>query len=300
VLLKNTEYYFDVLNQIKQAKSKIYLFVYQIEFTSSETSRPRTLLNELVNAKNRGVDVKVMFNDDSINVDKLRTFLSQNGIPYKERDLHSKVVVIDDRLVYIGSSNWRVSSLQYNNELNIKSNNINTIKDANAYLDAIWNGQPTLNLTDNSSIEKLISGGYYDSVKNAIDSAKTRIRLIMKFIDNYSTDPTHKPSNLLRALVDAKNRGVDVKVIIDDTVPSSVRDFLKNNSIPTKLDPSSTQSTHVKSILIDNTVYVGSHNWMTITLSVGDTTIKVNNSYISDDFIAYFDNLWNNSTRNIY
>jgi hypothetical protein len=126
----------------------------------------------------------------------------------------------------------------------------------------------------------------------------------MKYIDPYSTDPNHKPSNLLRSLVDAKNRGVDVRVIIDDTVPSSVRDFLKNNKIPTKLDPSSTQSTHVKSILIDDTVYVGSHNWQSVNLSVGDTTIKVNNniaiSNIKDDFMSYFDYLWNRSSRSIY
>jgi phosphatidylserine/phosphatidylglycerophosphate/cardiolipin synthase-like enzyme len=305
-LLTNDMYYFDLLNEIRQAKSKIYLYVYQIEFTSSDTSRPRMLLNELVNAKNRGVDVRVMFNDDSINVKALRDFLTSNNIPYKERDLHSKIVVIDDKWVYVGSSNWRVSSLQYNNELNIKSNNVKVIKSANDYLNAIWNNMPTLNLVSSSiyTAEELLSGGYYDSVKRSIDNSIYSIRLIMKYIDPYSTDPNHKPSNLLRSLVDAKNRGVDVRVIIDDTVPSSVRDFLKNNKIPTKLDPSSTQSTHVKSILIDDTVYVGSHNWQSVNLSVGDTTIKVNNniaiSNIKDDFMSYFDYLWNRSSRSIY
>jgi phosphatidylserine/phosphatidylglycerophosphate/cardiolipin synthase-like enzyme len=264
------------------------------------------LLNELVNAKNRGVDVRVMFNDDSINVTALRAFLTSNNIPYKERDLHSKIVVIDDKWVYVGSSNWRVSSLQYNNELNIKSNNVKVIKSANDYLNAIWNNMPTLNLVSSSiyTAEELLSGGYYDSVKRSIDNSIYSIRLIMKYIDPYSTDPNHKPSNLLRSLVDAKNRGVDVRVIIDDTVPSSVRDFLKNNKIPTKLDPSSTQSTHVKSILIDDTVYVGSHNWQSVNLSVGDTTIKVNNniaiSNIKDDFMSYFDDLWNRSSRSVY
>ncbi len=307
LLLTNSEYYFDLLNEIKQARSHIYLYIYQIEFTSSETSRPRILLNELVNAKNRGVDVRVMFNDDSINVTSLRDFLTKNNISYKERDLHSKVVLIDDKWVYIGSSNWRVSSLQYNNELNIKSNSINVIKAAKNYLDAIWYDKPTLNLVssnNNSITEELLSGGYYESVKNAIDNSTKRIRLIMKYIDPYSTDPNHKPSNLLRALVDAKNRGVDVKVIIDDTVPSSVREFLKNNQISTKLDPSNQQSTHVKSILIDDIVYVGSHNWQSVNLSVGDTTIRADSniamSNIEDDFITYFNSLWDNSNRIIY
>ena len=306
LLLTNDQYYFDILNEIKRAKSKIYLYVYQIEFTSSDTSRPRILLNELVNAKNRGVDVRVMFNDDSLNVAALRDFLTRNNIPYKERDLHSKIVMIDDKWVYVGSSNWRVSSLQYNNELNIKSNNVKVIKAANDYLSAIWNNKPTLNLVSSNidTAEELLSGGYYDSVKSSIDNSVHNIRLIMKFMDPYSTDLNDKSSNLLRSLVNAKNRGVDVKVIIDDSVPSSVRDFLKNNKIPTKLDPSSTQSTHVKSILIDDILYVGSHNWQDINLSVGDTAIKVNNNIVIYDmknhFMSYFDDLWNRSSRSVY
>lgn len=119
----------------------------------------------------------------------------------------------------------------------------------------------------------------------------------MKWWSSYSTDPNHKASNLTRALADAYKRGVDVKVIIDDTVPQSVRDYLKSQGVPTKLDPSSSQSTHNKSILIDNAVYIGSHNWNGGEGSNAEATIKVFNSKMLDDFTGYFDNLWNNSNR---
>jgi phosphatidylserine/phosphatidylglycerophosphate/cardiolipin synthase-like enzyme len=208
--------------------------------------------------------------------------------------------LIDDKYVYVGSSNWRVSSLQYNNELNVKSNDVNIVKDAKTYLDAIWMDKPTVNLNEESLfLSDLLSGGYYDSILSKINNANSRIRLIMKFMEYNTANP--KASNLLNALVDAKNRGVDVKVIIDDTVTQAAKQFLKDNNIPTKLDPSSSQSTHVKSVLVDNTVYIGSHNWQDINLSVGDVSIIIKTctfNPVIKEFLNYFDNLWNNG-RNI-
>jgi phosphatidylserine/phosphatidylglycerophosphate/cardiolipin synthase-like enzyme len=296
-LLKNDEYYFDVLDEIKKAKHKIYLHVYQLQYTS-ETSRPNTLLEALVDAKNRGVDVRVSFDDNSLNLDEIVSFFETNGIIFKLKPPHAKVVIIDDKIAYVGSANWRVSSLKSNNELTIKINNTEIITDLNTYLDNIWNTNGRWGYYGDSKYqETFLTGGYYNAIKDAIDNAKNNIRVIMKWWDSYSTDTNHLPSNLARALVDAKNRGVDVKVIIDDTVPSSVRNFLKNNGIAIKLDPKSTQSTHVKSILVDRTVYVGSHNWTQSNLGNGDASIKTINSEIVTEFMNYFDNLWNNSER---
>ncbi|MEM2566488.1 MAG: phospholipase D-like domain-containing protein [Candidatus Nitrosocaldus sp.] len=297
ILLNNQEYYFDLLDAVKNAKSKIYAHVYQLEYSSDTTKRPRILLDELVKAKNRGVDVRLSFSDQSLNLNDLKTFLSNNQIPYKIKSPHAKVVVIDDRIVYVGSANWRISSLTYNNENTIKTNNVDIVAQAKAYLDTIWNDSGTWRYNDTTYQEVFITGGYYDSVLNALNNAKDKVRLIMKWWSSYSTDPNHKASNLTRALADAYKRGVDVKVIIDDTVPQSVRDYLKSQGVPTKLDPSSSQSTHNKSILIDNAVYIGSHNWNGGEGSNAEATIKVFNSKILDDFSGYFDSLWNNSNR---
>lgn len=119
----------------------------------------------------------------------------------------------------------------------------------------------------------------------------------MKWWKNYTTDPNDTASELTRALANAYKRGVDVKVIIDDTVPQSVRDYLKSQGIPTKLDPSSSQSTHAKSILIDNRVYIGSHNWNGGEKSTWETGIALINLEIQDEYQRYFDTLWNNSSR---
>jgi phosphatidylserine/phosphatidylglycerophosphate/cardiolipin synthase-like enzyme len=301
-LLNNQDYYFDLLDAIKKAKNKIHAHVYQIEYLSDTTKRPRILLDELVNAKNRGVDVRISFSDASLNLNDLKTFLNNKGIPYKLHGSHAKVVVIDDKIVYVGSSNWRLSSLQYNNENNMKTNNIDHINKTKAYIDKIWYEGKTINYTDDNLAgsyysEIFLTGGYYDSVKNALDNAKDKIRLIMKWWSGYTTDPNHKASELTRSLANAYKRGVDVKVIIDDTVPQSVRDYLKSQGVPTKLDPSSSQSTHNKSILIDNRLYIGSHNWNSGESSTWETGIAIINSHILSEYKTYFDNLWNNSNR---
>ncbi|MEM1971558.1 MAG: phospholipase D-like domain-containing protein, partial [Candidatus Anstonellales archaeon] len=302
ILLNNQEYYFDLLNAINNAKNKIYAHVYQLEYSDDITKRPRILLDALVKAKkDRGVDVRISFSDRSLNLDKLKIFLDDNGIPYRIRPPHAKIVVIDDKIVYIGSSNWRTSSLTYNNENNIKINNTTIVSNAKAYLDTVWiysNNWNEWRYYDNPSKQEVfITNGYYDSVLDALNKAKSKIRLIMKFWDRYSSDPNHTASNLTRALVGAKERGVDVQVIIDDTVPTSVRDYLNNNGIPTKLDPSASQSTHAKSILIDNELYIGSHNWSGGETSTHEACIKTINSKLLDDYLDYFSNLWESSSR---
>jgi phosphatidylserine/phosphatidylglycerophosphate/cardiolipin synthase-like enzyme len=119
----------------------------------------------------------------------------------------------------------------------------------------------------------------------------------MKWWSDYTTDPNNKASELTRALANAYKRGVDATVIIDDTMPQSVRDYLKSQGVPTKLDPSSSQSTHAKSLLVDNRLYIGSHNWNGGESSTWETGIAVINSHILSEYMTYFDNLWNNSNR---
>jgi len=52
------------------------------------------------------------------------SYLSANGVNVKldeESDTdHMKLVIIDDKIVYIGSHNWSESALYYNHETSVK------------------------------------------------------------------------------------------------------------------------------------------------------------------------------------
>ncbi len=291
VVLSMQEQYYTLLDDIKQANSKIHMHIYSIEYDSA---RAKTLLNELVNAKNRGVDVRVML-DGRYLTSFLKTFFNNNNIPYKTTNLHAKVVLIDDKYAYVGSHNWKQSSLKWNNDLSIKSSNQEVINDVKAYLDTLWTKWSTA-FYDDGLLEEFLTKGYHDAVLNKIENAKSSIKILM-WRSLYS-DNSPKTKALWDAVKNAKNRGVDVKVILDDRAYNSIKTFLKNNNIPTKLDPSSSQSTHAKTVLVDNTVFVSSANWEDPFFGTGDVTIKVIDNSMRDEVAAYFDDLWTNG-RNI-
>ena len=115
----------DILNWIDGAQSSLHVHLYILQ--SSEIAQA------LVNAKDRGVDVVVVLNEpedwwnsnDKQAQQAYAHSLKQSGIdvhwfggsgddPYLY--LHSKVAVRDDSSVWIGSGNWKPSSLPYDGD----------------------------------------------------------------------------------------------------------------------------------------------------------------------------------------
>ena len=87
------------------------------------------LIRELVNAKRRGVSVNVIieyrtyygYMDGNL---EAYDYLLANGVNVKldnETDTdHLKLVIIDDKIVYVGSHNWSESALYYNHETSVR------------------------------------------------------------------------------------------------------------------------------------------------------------------------------------
>lgn len=126
--------YFDVVNQeLKVAKESIYVAMYSIYIDpSNPQSPPSLLLQNLIDAKNRGLTVKVYL-DKSIPFGELAHLeglqdkneaaywlLSQAGVDVQyvvpNLRLHDKLIIIDEEIVISGSPNWSYSSLTRNSE----------------------------------------------------------------------------------------------------------------------------------------------------------------------------------------
>ena len=87
------------------------------------------LIRELVNAKQRGINVGVVieyrtyygYMDSNL---PAYNYLRSNGVNVKldnETDTdHLKLVIIDNKIVYVGSHNWSESALYYNRETSVK------------------------------------------------------------------------------------------------------------------------------------------------------------------------------------
>ena len=124
--------------------------------------------------------------------------------------------------------------------------------------------------------ESISSEKYFEVALNEINSAKTSITMAMYLISALPDQPESLPNQLLNALIKAKERGVDVKIILDQNIDfeSETKDdvlysnknqqayeLLKKNNISVYFDTPDIY-THAKTIIIDNeTVILGSTNW---------------------------------------
>lgn len=106
----------EIFNLIKNAKYEIKLEVY--EFSSN------TLADALVEAKQRGISVKVVLEPSVYQNNNIFSKLINNGIDVswaskKFHNTHSKFAIIDDEIVLVGSMNWSENALKKNREASV-------------------------------------------------------------------------------------------------------------------------------------------------------------------------------------
>ncbi len=115
------------------------------------------------------------------------------------------------------------------------------------------------------SIEVVTDGDYYDAVAPLIAGARGSVHMSM-FSMNYQTAPEYRESGvnkLVSQLVAARNRGVDVSVVLDDWPEGNERALrhLQRNNVPVSMF-SGDGTLHAKLIVIDGQIVVlGSTNW---------------------------------------
>ncbi len=130
-LLMNRDYGAALLTGLREARSSIIVSCYLFKTTKFPGNMPRRIADELIRACQRGVDVSVILEQsgnerDFLNRENRATasLLTPSGIKVRFDSLrktsHAKVVVIDDRWVFLGSHNLTHSALSRNNELSVR------------------------------------------------------------------------------------------------------------------------------------------------------------------------------------
>jgi len=129
-VLIDRDYYSSLISDFKKANESILVAMYLMVYDPDDSfDWANDLIRELVKAKNRGVNVSIVieyrtytgYMDSNL---EAYNYLSANGVNVKldeESDTdHMKLVIIDDKIVYIGSHNWSESALYYNHETSVK------------------------------------------------------------------------------------------------------------------------------------------------------------------------------------
>ena len=130
-LLANREFGPTLLQGIREARRSILCCYYLFKLSDNRGNQPRRIVEELIRARNRGVEVTVILEaqggrkKDRLDADNHATaaYLTRGGVRVffdsPAVTTHTKVTVIDDRFVYLGSHNLTQGALTHNNELSV-------------------------------------------------------------------------------------------------------------------------------------------------------------------------------------
>lgn len=149
LLLNNDDYFTNVIDAIEKATRKIRVMqldcnYYQYTEKSGELPATNKLLDALIAAKKRGVAVEFLaeYRSHERFSDTKKMFLDKlvmGGVPVYLDDgdntTHCKMLIIDDRFVIIGSTNWSLSALRENNESSILIESTHLARSYNHFFD---------------------------------------------------------------------------------------------------------------------------------------------------------------------
>jgi len=117
-VLLGEEYYKTLQKYIAQAQKSIIIGMYFI-IMEDETSPVNNLVDSLIEAKKRGVEVTVVLEDAKLGESRQAfNILKENGIDVSAdlpgKRMHLKGVIVDRRYVFLGSANWSRAAIEEN------------------------------------------------------------------------------------------------------------------------------------------------------------------------------------------
>ena len=146
--LQNHKYVDALLSGIKGAKSEIVGCFFLFKVSGKHGGLPQKIVEELVAARKRGVDVTIELEQDAGGKGTVyeqnrvaARILADAGVKVRfdapKTTTHVKALVIDGRYVYLGSHNLTQSALKYNNELSVMIDSADFAAEVLGYLDSL-------------------------------------------------------------------------------------------------------------------------------------------------------------------
>ncbi len=135
--------YFPLASEaIASAEESIRMIVYDMNYyVDYPDSSVNLLIGALGDAAARGVDVRVIV-DGNATEKPVLSILKESGVnakfDSKETTTHAKLIIIDSKIVIIGSTNWSYYSVEKNHEANVVINSPALARQFEAYFNGIW------------------------------------------------------------------------------------------------------------------------------------------------------------------
>jgi len=104
-------------------------------------SNENRILEALIEVKRRGVDVKIV-TDEYLTDHETFNYLKSNGLDIKfdspNRTTHSKIIIIDGKVVVVGSTNWSYYAIDKNREVNVIIYSEHVAQQFEKYFEEVW------------------------------------------------------------------------------------------------------------------------------------------------------------------
>jgi len=127
-----------IIPLINDAKTTIKIIVFDWRWYPNDLGSTCQLFNRsIINASKRGVHIMALTNiGEVINVLKLNGIQAKK--PLSKRLLHSKLMIIDNKIIVIGSHNYTQSAFTMNQEISIILKAKNGFDRFVSYFDKVW------------------------------------------------------------------------------------------------------------------------------------------------------------------
>lgn len=148
VMMANRDYYPILHEAIQKAEDEILVIMYQARTYPDHPEGVNELLyQDLFDAVSRGVRVEIILDASSWNLGstyqnlQLANLLREGGITvlWDPPDVtsHNKMILIDDDIIIIGSTNWSYYALARNNEISVMIKSPELYSEVREYYDNI-------------------------------------------------------------------------------------------------------------------------------------------------------------------
>jgi len=129
-VLTNEDFFHALIKSIDAAQHEILISVFSFKAGGHPNSYPDRIAGHLEKAVKRGVKVSVVLETTRNSADALETqnrktgrLLEKKGVRVfydsPNKSTHTKLILIDQRLIFLGSHNFTQSALRHNNEISI-------------------------------------------------------------------------------------------------------------------------------------------------------------------------------------
>ncbi len=139
-----------LLALLGRARRSVHVVMYRMShYATFQDSRSNELLDALIGASSRGLDVRVVTDDcayypESADANaEAAAYLLRHGVAVRMDDpdetTHAKLVIIDGEDTLLGSTNWNYYSLERDNEVDLAALRLPSVAVAyEAFFEALW------------------------------------------------------------------------------------------------------------------------------------------------------------------